>query len=202
MKKAIFLLLLFSVNVVAADTKVLLFSGSTRTDSYNKKLIVEAANLVYELGAIPTIIDLKEYPIPLYDGDLEAESGMPENARLIRKEMIDSQVIVIASPEYNSSISAVLKNVLDWTSRKESGGSSRDAYKGKTFVLLSTSPGAGGGKRGLVHLRTIVEAIGGTVHDKELSIGKAGTVFAPDGSMQDGEIKSQLRDILAEVLIK
>ncbi len=202
MHKWLIILFVFSAKLLVADSNVLLFSGSTRVDSYNKKLIVEAANIAYELGATPTIIDLKEYPIPFYDGDLEQESGMPEHARLIRQQMVDSQVIVIASPEYNHSISAILKNVIDWTSRKEDGGSSRDAYKGKTFILLSTSTGGGGGKRGLVHLREIIKAIGGTLHEKELSIGSAKSVFDSDGTLKDPEIKSKLYELLAEIIVK
>ena len=195
MKKLLFLLVIFSSSL-AADN-VLLFSGSTRQDSYNKKLIVEASNSVYELGGTPTIIDLREYPIPFYDGDLESESGMPGPAREIRKQMIDSQVIIIASPEYNHSVSAILKNVIDWTSRKEEGGSSREAYKGKTFLLLSTSTGSGGGKRGLVHLREIINAIGGTVYEKELSVPNAKTAFDGDGLLVD---KSKLNELLSEII--
>lgn len=205
MCKWFFILCLFSSQLLPsehllAETKVLLFSGSTRKDSYNRKLIAEAACITKTLGASSTLIDLKEYPMPFYDGDVESGSGMPENAKRLRQLMIQSNVIVIASPEYNSSVSAVLKNALDWTSRGESGGSSRDAYKGKKFVLLSASPGSLGGKRGLAQLRVIIEAIGGTVLTKQLSVPNASKAFDENGMLLDPKIKQELQELLSEAI--
>jgi len=182
-----------------AETNVLLFAGSTRKDSYNKKLIAEAAAIVQKMGAKATLIDLKDYPMPFYDGDLEAESGMPEMAKRLQKLMIASDVIIISSPEYNSSIPAVLKNAIDWTSRAETGGSSRIAYKDKKFMLLSVSPGSGGGKRALVHLRAIIEAIGGTVMQKQLSVPHASKAF---DTKQEIPVKHELQELLSEAITK
>src|SRR5262249_13673112 len=119
-----------------AETNVLAFSGSTRHDSVNKKLINEAANIAREQGANVVLIDLKEYHIPLYDGDLEDAEGMPENARYLRQLMLQSDAILIASPNYNHSIPAVLKNVLDWISRSENAERSREAFEGKKFAIM------------------------------------------------------------------
>ena len=202
MSKWLLVFCLFSSHWLLVDTKVLLISGSTRQESYNKKLVAEAAAISKELGASASVIDLKEYPMALYDSDLEASSGMPEKAKCLRQQMIQSNVIVIASPEYNSSVSAVLKNAIDWTSGSETGGSSRDAYKGKRFVLLSTSPGGGGGKRGLVHLRAIIEAIGGTVLEKQLSIPNASKAFDDKGMIVDPKIKLELEQLLSEAITK
>lgn len=193
---------LFSSQLLFGDVKVLLFSGSTREGSYNKKLVLEAAAIAKTLGACPQVVDLKCYPMPFYDGDIETSAGMPEHAKRLRQLMIQSDVIVIASPEYNGSVSAVLKNSLDWASRAETGGPSRDAYKGKTFVLLSASPGAGGGKRGLVQLSSIIEAIGGTVLQERLSVANASKAFDDKGMLVDPQIKQELQNILSEAIKK
>lgn len=202
MRAWIVVLCLFYSPMLLGETKVLLFSGSTREGSYNKKLIAEAACISKSLGACATVVNLKEYAMPFYDGDLETSCGMPEGVKRFRQLMIESDVIVIASPEYNSSVSAVLKNALDWASRAESGGSSRDAYKGKTFVLLSASPGGGGGKRGLKNLQGIIEAIGGTVHSHQLSLANAAAGFDEKGMLVDPKVKQELQNILSEVIKK
>src|SRR5262245_61507584 len=112
MLKWILMAMLVLAGPLAAETKILAFAGSTRKDSYNKKLVKEAAQIARKCGANVTVVDLKDYPIPLYDGDLEKDEGMPENAKRIRKMMIESDAILIASPEYNGSLPAVLKNVI------------------------------------------------------------------------------------------
>lgn len=162
-----------------AQMNVLVFSGSLRSDSYNKKLAQEAAQIGRDLGAKVTFINLKEYPMPFFDEDLEKE-GMPQKAKEFRNLMIANDAIVIASPEYNSSIPAVLKNALDWASRSEKGGSSRDAFKGKKFALLSASPSSLGGARGLVHLRAVIENVGGVVLENQISVPAAYNAFSEE----------------------
>src|SRR5689334_4690376 len=112
MIKIIFLLLAVISTPLAifAELKVLAFAGSTRADSYNKKLVREAAEKAREMGALVTVIDLKDYPMPLYDADLESKNGMPENVKKLRQIMMAHDAMIIASPEYNASMSAVLKN--------------------------------------------------------------------------------------------
>jgi chromate reductase len=117
-----------------AETKVLAFSGSSRAISINKMLLAEASSLARQMGASVTVIDLKEYPMALYEGDLEVAKGMPSHAKKLRQLMIQSQVILIASPEHNGSIPALLKNALDWASRSEEGGPAREAFKGKNLA--------------------------------------------------------------------
>jgi len=182
----VFIFSLLATSFLAAETKVLLFAGSTRTESVNKKLINESAEILKSLGATTTVVDLRDMPIPFYDGDLEAESGMPENAKKLKSLMLQSDVVVISTPEYNGSIPAVLKNAIDWMSRKESGGSSRDAYTGKKFILLSTSPGSSGGKRGLAHLKAVIDNI---------SKGQALELSIPNAAIKDNKA---LREVLIE----
>lgn len=186
---------------LSAEAKILAFTGSTRTDSYNKKLVNEAVEVARQMGATVTVIDLKDYPMPFYDADIEMKQGMPKNAKRFRELMISSDGIIIASPEYNSSISAVLKNALDWASRSEDGGPSREAFKGKTFAIMSASPGKGGGGRGLVHLCNIIEGVGGTVVPKQVTIPNAHQYFSekerPKNPLLTEEIQQLLQPKLA-----
>ncbi len=185
---------------LSAQTKVLAFAGSTQENSFNKKLISEAANLASQMGAAVTVIDLKDYPIPLYDADLETKAGMPAKARQLRQLMVQSDVILIASPEYNGSLTGVLKNDIDWASRGENGGSSRDAFQGKRFAIMSTSPGRGGGARGLAHLRTIIENVGGTVISQQLVVPDAHNAFDQQGHLKSEKLKAELQQLVQTAL--
>lgn len=195
----LFVTLLSAINIQAEPT-VLAFSGSTREGSYNKLLIKEAALIAQQQGAKVRVIDLKDYPMPYYDEDLEARQGMPGKASEIRQLMINSNVIIIASPEYNASVSAVLKNALDWASRGENGKSSRDAFKGKKFVLLSASPGRMGGSRGLVHLKAIIEDVGGQVVSNQLSLPAAYQAFDEQKHLKDPQWKEGLQYVIQQAL--
>jgi|SRR5579862_943129 len=198
MKKMLTLLCLALMNGMAlnAQIKIVAFAGSTRADSYNKKLVNEAAAIAREMGAQVTVIDLKDYPMPLYDADYEAKQGMPESVKRLRALMIQSDALIIASPEYNASIPALLKNTLDWVSRSEQGGSARgDAFKGKKIAIMSASPGKRGGKRALVHLRTIIEDIGGTVIPEEVSIPLAQDYFSNKEKSENLALKEEIQII-------
>ena len=179
-------------SAVSADVKVLAIAGSTREASINKKLLVDAADIARKMGAEVTIINLNDYPIPFFDEDLEADHGMPNKAKQLRRQMVQSNIILIASPEYNGSLPAVLKNVIDWASRGENGGPSREAFQGKTFVIMSTSPGAGGGARGLSHLKTIIENVGGKVVEQQIAVPNGFTAFDSQGHLKDPAMRATL----------
>ncbi|MDR3612624.1 MAG: NAD(P)H-dependent oxidoreductase [Candidatus Obscuribacterales bacterium] len=142
------------------QASVLCFAGSLRTDSLNKKLVKIAMAGAKEAGARVTFVDLNELPMPIYNGDDETKSGLPENAKKFKKLMKEHDAFLIASPEYNSSVSAALKNAIDWASRPEPGEKPLEAFKGKVAGVMACSPGALGGLRGLVHLRAILGNIG------------------------------------------
>lgn len=184
-----------------AETNVLAFAGSTRQDSANKKLVNEAASIARELGATVTVIDLRDYPMPFYDEDLETAEGMPENARKLRQLMLQSQVVFIASPDYNHSVSAVLKNALDWVSRDEKAERSREAYLGKKFAIMSASPGKKGGATGLNHLRDILLDQKGIVLEKQVSIPDAYNAFDEQGRLKDPQLKADLYQLVEEALL-
>lgn len=195
LKWMIVLCVAFSASL-SAEIKVLAFSGSTREGSVNKKLVTEAAKIARQMQANVTVIDLKDYPMPFYDGDLEAKEGMPIKAKQLQQLMIQSDLIMIASPEYNGSLSAVLKNAIDWASRSENGGGSRDAFKGKKFVIMSASPGSGGGARGLLHLRTIIENIGGTVLPQQVVVPDAFNAFNEQGHLKNEKLKEEIEQVV------
>ena len=182
---------------------ILAFAGSTRKDSVNKKLIREAVEFAKQAGAKVTLVDLSDYPIPLYDGDLEAESGMPSHARELRRLLIEHPIIFISSPEYNSSLPAVLKNTIDWTTRKEDGsGGSLDSFKGKTFVIMGASPGSRGGARALIHLRSILESIGGHVVPEQVTLPNAYEAFDEEGHLKDAKLRLELQALIESALQK
>ena len=165
--------------------RILAFAGSLRRESSNKKLVAIAAHGAREAGAEVTLIDLKDFPLPLYDQDLEAEQGIPENGKKLKKLFIDHDGLLIASLEYNSSFPAVLKNALDWVSRPAPNEPPLVGFKGKVATLMSTSPGALGGLRGLVHVRSILGNIGVIVLPDQIALAKAHGAFQPDGSLVD-----------------
>ncbi len=198
-KKCLLFVCLALIMPLAAQVKVLAFAGSTRKDSYNKKLVAQAAEMARQKGAKVTVIDLLDYPMPLYDGDLEAKQGLPTFAKKFRELMIQNDAIIIASPEYNGSISAVLKNALDWASRGEKGQYSPDAYQGKKFAIMSASPGKGGGIRGLVHLRAILEGLGANVMKDQVTVPEAFKAFDEKGKLS-GEQNKKLQQEINQLL--
>ena len=181
-------------------TKILAFAGSTRTRSYNKMLIRNAAEIATQQGAEVTVIDLKDYPLPLYDGDLEEQAGIPDNALKLRQIMCTSHGFLLSCPEYNSAISAVLKNTIDWVSRPVTGKPSLAAFSGKTVALLATSPGSLGGIRTLVSVRSILGNLGMIILPKQLALNNAGNRFDEKGHLTD-QIARQNLAILTEQLI-
>lgn len=200
MKKLFLIAALIFALPLAAEVKVLAFSGSTRADSMNGKLVNEAADLAREMGANVTVINLKDYSAPFYDADLETSKGMPKEAKKLRDLILQSNALIIASPEYNGSISAALKNALDWASRSESAEPSREAFQGKKVLIMSVSPGPLGGSRGLNHLRTIVQNIGGNVLTTEISVPNGTNVFNSQGKIQDRALKEQIKKGVKELL--
>ena len=167
--------------------KILAFAGSTRTESFNKKLIRIGADAARAAGAEVTLIDLRDFPMPLYDGDLEASSGIPEHGKRLKKLFLEHDGLFISTPEYNSSIPGVLKNAIDWVSRSEPGESPLAAYAGKVGALMSASPGALGGIRSLNVVRTMLSNIRVLMLPDSVSVSKAGEAFNTDGTLKDAK---------------
>lgn len=165
--------------------KLVAFAGSLRVDSYNKKLARIAAEGARRAGAEVTVIDLRDLDLPVFDEDLEKAGGPPPGATRFKTLLAESHGLLIASPEYNSSVTAALKNAIDWASRPAAGEPPLVAFKGKVAALMAASPGALGGLRGLVHLRAILGNIGVIVLPEQVAVSKASEAFDVDGYLRD-----------------
>lgn len=146
--------------------KILAFAGSTRPGSLNANLLASAVRGAEMAGAEVTSIHLRDFPMPLYDAELEERQGLPVHARRLKALMKEHDGFLLASPEFNGSIPGVLKNAIDWISRREPGEPPRAAFEGKVAGLLSASPGARGGLQGLLHLREVLNHLQVLVHPR------------------------------------
>lgn len=180
--------------------RILAFAGSARQQSYNKQLIRVAADMIEQAGGLATLIDLADYPLPLYDGDLEAETGIPDKAMALKQMFLEHQGLLLACPEYNSSMTPLLKNTLDWVSRQAEGEGPLACYKGKVVGLLSTSPGRLGGLRGLVHVRAILGNIGCLVIPTQQAIPNAGDTFDASGALHDQQQRASVERVCRQLV--
>ena len=173
--------------------KLLIFAGSLRNDSCNKKFAREAMRFAKEAGAEAEFIDLKEYPMPLYDGDIEATTGIPETTTNLGKKIAAADGLIISTPEYNGSIPGILKNVVDWLSRDKPV-----SLEGKHVLLIAASPGAMGGVRGLWHTRVPFEAMGVHVFPGMMGLSGAYTAFGEDGKLKEEKPLQQLKKLVEQ----
>jgi NAD(P)H-dependent FMN reductase len=190
---------------VSNPPKILAFAGSTRTASYNKMLVKVAATGARNAGAEVTYIDLRDFPMPLFDEDLEAAEGLPDNVLKFKELMVAHQGLLIASPEYNSSITAVLKNAIDWASRPQPSEAGLAAFNNKVAAIMSASPGGLGGMRGLANLRSLLENINVMVIPDQKAIPQAFEAFNPDGTLKDTKQQEAVQHLgakLAGILAK
>ena len=187
--------------------KILAFAGSARTGSFNQQLVKIAAEGARAAGAETTYLDLYDLPLPLFDQDLVEREGLPENALQLKALMKSHQGFLIACPEYNSSITPLLKNTIDWASRPEPGEPplALTCFKDKVAVIMATSPGGLGGLRGLVHVRAILESIGTLVLPDQKAIPNAYQAFDQNGTLKDEKQQAAIRSLgekLATLLAK
>jgi NAD(P)H-dependent FMN reductase len=158
--------------------KLLAFAGSVRQESFNRKALAYAVTGAREAGAEVTLLDLKEFSLPLFDQDRESLNGVPENAVKLKQLFIENQGLLIACPEYNSSITPLLKNTLDWVSRPWQSLPGSIPYQNKVAALVSASAGSLGGLRGLRHVREILTTLGVIVIPRQQAVSQADQVFA------------------------
>ncbi len=186
--------------------KILAFAGSLREHSYNKRVLKTAIKGAEKAGAEVTYIDLRDYAMPIYDADIQEKEGFPENAEKLQKLLLEHDGLLIASPEYNASLPAALKNAIDWTSRTNGDIRLLQCYKGKVAAMITASPGAFGGIRCLNHLRGVLSILLVNVLPLEIAVGKVHEMFDGDsGEMKDEKMKKILEDLgksLADMLRK
>ena len=137
--------------------------------------------------------------MPLYDGDLEQSEGLPQNVQRLKKLMSSQQGFLISAPEYNSSITGVLKNTMDWTSRQSENEAPLACYTGKVAGIMSASPGGLGGLRGLVHVRVILENMGVMVIPEQIAVSAAHEAFDVDNSLKDKRQEEKVKKIGANL---
>jgi NAD(P)H-dependent FMN reductase len=167
--------------------RLLFFAGSTREGSYNKKLARLGHHIAEANGIEAVFVDLKDYPMPIYNGDLEAADGPPERARAFKALLGEYEGVFIASPEYNASVTPLLKNTLDWVTRvRAKGESGLEVFQSRVFAIGGASPGNYGGMRSLLQLRQILAVgTGALVIPQQIAVPRAANAFEEDGSLKE-----------------
>ncbi|WP_088893437.1 NADPH-dependent FMN reductase [Leptolyngbya ohadii] len=185
--------------------KILAFSGSARKDSFNQRVVQIAANGAKAVGAEVTVLNFRDLPLPLYDQDLEAEQGIPPNVMKLKEIMRAHHGLLIASPEYNSSVTPLLKNAIDWASRPVDGEPPLGCFDGRVAAIMSASPGGLGGLRGLIHLRSILGNLRVIMLPDQVAVTKAQEAFNLDGTLKDAGVQrsvEQLGEKVATIVAK
>lgn len=180
--------------------RILAFAGALRTQSWNKKLIRIGVRAAEEAGAEVTLVDLRDFAMPLYDGDIEAKEGLPAKARELKALMVASQGFLLSCPEYNSSIPAVLKNTIDWISRPQPNEPRSYAYAGKVAALLAASPGNLGGIRGLFTVRQVLNTLGVLVLPNQFALAHAAAAFNDDGTLKEEGHRAAVGAVASELV--
>ena len=180
--------------------RVAVIAGSTREGSWAKKLGRAVTAAVDAAGGVGRFVDLRDHEMPLYDGDLEEAEGLPAGAVSLRGVVAECDAVLFVSPEYNASIPAVLKNAIDWLSRPDPQDPGRKVWHGKVAGLLSSSPGALGGLRGLVHLRQIAMNVGMQVVTEQFALGGAHEAFGSDGALTAESHRTGVDKVVRAVL--
>ncbi|MEM8834615.1 MAG: NAD(P)H-dependent oxidoreductase [Planctomycetota bacterium] len=184
--------------------KILAFGTSLREGSFNHRLAEAAATYARDAGAGVTVVRLRDFPMPIFDEDLESREGMPEHAQRFKDLLIEHDGFLISNAEYNSSMTAAFKNAIDWASRPKEGEPPLHAFAGKCASLLGCSPGGLGGLRVLSHTRDLLLNIRVNVLGNQYALSNAGEAFNDDGTLaRDKDIKAVSKNAreLAEVLI-
>jgi NAD(P)H-dependent FMN reductase len=183
--------------------RILVFAGSIRTGSFNARLAARAAKELALSEADVSLISLADFPMPLYDGDLEAKSGPPDNAVKLKRMFMVHHGIFIASPEYNASVTPLLKNTIDWISRVREGREAPlAAFKQRVFALGATSNGTYGGMRSAMALRQVLElGCGALVLPEQIVVREAAQAFDDGDNLKD-ERSAGLLKVLAQRLVE
>lgn len=183
--------------------RLLSFAGSLREGSYNKKLARLAHHVAEANGIEAVFVDLRDYPMPIYDGDIEAADGPPEQARAFKALLGEYDGVFIASPEYNSSVTPLLKNTLDWVSRvRAKGETGLEVFQSRVFAISGASPGYYGTMRSLLMLRQILSVgLGATVIPQQLALPRAMDAFEENGSLKDPKMQTMLKDVIEALAV-
>ncbi len=185
-----------------AASKILVIPGSLRAGSHNARLAALAVKELVLAEASVTRISLGDYPLPLYDGDIEAKSGPPHNAFQLKHMVAAHQGVLIVTPEYNASMPPLVKNTIDWISRvRERGEAPLAVFKHRVFALAAASPGAFGGMRSLLALRQVLEiGCGALVIPEQLTIARADQAFDDMDNLKDEHLAASLKALVRRLV--
>ncbi|HYD85024.1 MAG TPA: NAD(P)H-dependent oxidoreductase [Opitutus sp.] len=175
--------------------RILAFSGSARRESFNRKFLAVAVEQVKEAGGEVTLVDLNDYALPIYHGDLEDAEGLPENAKKLIALISEHPALLIASPEYNSMITPLLKNTIDWCTRADD-----NPFIGKVAAVVSASPGMFGGVRSLKMAQQLLQHLGCHVVPGQVILAHANKAFDAAGKLNEPRTLKSVTD-LAERLV-
>jgi NAD(P)H-dependent FMN reductase len=180
-----------------AAPKILIIPGSLRSGSHNAKLAMAAADEFVRADAEVTRISLADFPLPIFDADLNQAEGPHPNAVKLKRLVCAHRGVFIASPEYNASITPLIKNTIDWISTVREGGEPQlAAYQDRVFALGAASPGRSGGMQSLLALRQVL-AVGcrALVIPEQITIPNAATAFDEMDQLTDGRAATQLKTV-------
>jgi chromate reductase len=184
-----------------AALKILVIPGSLRTGSLNAKLAAVAAHEIAQSGADVTRISLADYPLPIYDGDLQAKSGVPKHAVNLKRMMSAHHGILIVTPEYNSSVPPLVKNTIDWVSRVQDAHETRgQVFRDRVFAIASASGGRLGGSRALSALRLILSACHATVIANQLALSFADDAYDETDRLKHSADSEALKAMVRQLI--
>jgi chromate reductase len=179
--------------------KILVFAGSNRTGALSGRVAALAAKELSLLDADVTLITLADYPLPMYDGDLENGGGVPQNATKLARLLAAQGGVFVSTPEYNRSLPPLLKNTIDWISRVKSSGTV--PYRGKAYAIAGSSDGRFGGSRAVVDLRKVLAAaLGALVIPQQYELPNAQHAFNESGELLDERASRALKSVTAALV--
>jgi len=180
---------------MSSAPRILAFAGSARRESLNRKLLAAVVAAARAAGGEVTLLDLNDYPLPLYHGDLEDASGMPAPARQLVTLITQHHALLVASPEYNSLITPLLKNTIDWCTRAEP-----NPFAGKVVAVVSASPGQFGGVRSAQVARQLLLHLGAHVVPAQCTVPHADEAFDAQGALQDPRTRKSAQRVAEELV--
>src|SRR5215204_7202611 len=186
---------------MAKQQKILALAGSLREHAYSKRVVKTAIRGAENAGAKVTYIDLRDFPMPIYNADDHEQNGFNENAAKLQRLLYEHHGLLICSPEYNGSLSGALKNAIDWTSRKSDEFKMGEVFSGKVCAIMTESPGSFGGLRCLGHLRSILSILGVNVLPSEIAVSKVQEMFDGNNAEMTNETMRNLLEALGASLV-
>ncbi len=181
-------------------TKLLVLSGSSRAESFNLKLATQLASIAKQEGAEVALVNLEDFELPIYNGDLEGTEGLPDAARRLKKLLQDNTGLIVTCPEYNGFMTPLLINAIDWCTRSDDASVDLSGFADKTLLVASASPGPGGGGRASTHLKTMLSAIGSVVFPQSLTVSSAFNAFGDQGEFTDASMAKRAQRLVSKFI--